>query len=130
MLCARLGEGRGPLVDDVELSRLATGIAAGVREQRPREEIEERLDALEDLLLRAGHTAGLGSYRSSPVPPHGYGALPGLGEGRPLLEVVVCPRGRCTRVEVPPPRGDGPGGEAGPRCALFDDALKHLDVSP
>lgn len=129
VLCARLGEPDGPLTEDAQLRALAADTVARVRQGRRRDEVDACLDELEDRLLAAGHTAGLGSYRTVPAQPFpAFEPLPGLGGGRPLLEVLTCPRERCTRVEVPAPRGTDAAGRG--HCALFDEPLKPLDVTP
>lgn len=122
MLCSRLDEPGGPLSEDAELRALTADVVARVRADRPQDEVDERLDDLEDRLLVAGHTAALGSYRTVPTTPSPYEPLPGLGSGRPLLDVLACPRARCTRVEAPVTTG-------APRCALFDEALLPFDVT-
>ncbi|MFH8798710.1 hypothetical protein ACH4F6_03775 [Streptomyces sp. NPDC017936] len=129
VLCARLAEPGGPLAEDAGLRALAADAVARVRQGRDRDEIDACLDELEDGLLAAGHTAGLGAYRTVPAQPHpAFEPLPGLGAGRPLLEVLTCPRERCTRVEAPPAPGASAAGP--PHCALFGEPLKPFDVTP
>ncbi|MFF5984356.1 hypothetical protein ACFY78_36490 [Streptomyces olindensis] len=128
MLCSRLAAPEGSLAENAELRTLVANVVAGVREGRPWEEIDEQLDDLEERLLVTGHTAALGSYRGVPVAGgSAYEPLPGLGGGRALLEVRTCPRRRCTRVEAP---AGAPATAEPSRCAVFDEPLGLLDVTP
>lgn len=127
-LCSRLGAPGGPLAEDAELRALVADVAAGVREGRRWEEVDELLDDLEGRLLVSDPTVGLGAYRGFPVPRGpAYEPLPGFGDGRALLEVRTCPRHRCTRVEAPA-RAWAAGEPS--RCAVFDEPLRPLDVTP
>ncbi|WP_327071398.1 hypothetical protein OG500_37815 [Kitasatospora sp. NBC_01250] len=121
-LCRRLTQGRDGrdgLGAGEPAERLAGFLLAELRGGRPPEELEEAFDELEELLLLAGHSAGLGSYRAAPSP--GYQPLPGTGSGHPLLSVLTCPRGRCPRVEAPTADGEEPA-----RCRIFDQPLSEI----
>jgi hypothetical protein len=118
LLCVRLRENAGLLAGDGPIGDLAASIVRRYRSGARPGELDDALDELEDLLLRAGHAGGLGSYRS--VVPS-YEGLPGLGDGHPVLEVEGCPRGRCARVEVP---GEGAG------CAVFGEPLRRIRLRP
>ncbi|MGW3338680.1 hypothetical protein ACWDCL_14560 [Streptomyces sp. NPDC001009] len=96
-------------------------ITAEVRGGRSPEELEDEFDELEDLLLAAGFTAGLGSYRTDAPPV--YQRFPGAGH--PLLRVLVCPGGCCARVEAPAPEG-GPA----PECRIFGRPLREIGLRP
>jgi len=91
---------------------LALRVAAAVRDGRSPDELSDDLDKLEELLLRAGYTAGLGNVRS--VAPD----LPGIGGGHPQLEVFACPDQTCLRV-VPP-------GDDVPVCRVLDRPLHRV----
>ncbi|MBT2442124.1 hypothetical protein J7E93_18845 [Streptomyces sp. ISL-36] len=83
-------------------ARLVETIVSALRDGRSPEQLDEFLDELEELLLAAGHSAGLGSYRTTPPPPTtGFQSLPVAGPGHPALYVLACPAGRCGRVEAP-----------------------------
>ncbi|MGF1428254.1 hypothetical protein [Kitasatospora sp. LaBMicrA B282] len=118
-LCRRLAASRDGLGAGEPAQRLAEFLVAELRGGRPPEELEDSFDELEELLLLAGHSAGLGSYRSGAAP--GYQPLPGGGPGHPLLYVLACPRGHCPRVE--PPAADG---AESPRCRIFDQPLGEI----
>ena len=92
-LCVRLSEERGPLAQPGPMRDLAVRVAAAVRDRRSPARLSDELDELEDLLLRAGNTAGLSASRS--VAPD----LPGIGGGHPQLDVFACPARACLRVE-------------------------------
>lgn len=111
-LCARLSAERGPLAVAGPMRDLALRIAAAVRGGRSATELSDKLDELEDLLLRAGHTAGLSDVRS--VAPD----LPGIGGGHPQLEVFACPTQACLRV-VPPDDDE-------PVCRVLDRPLRRV----
>nr|WP_241267229.1 hypothetical protein [Streptomyces scabichelini] len=120
VLCARFAAPGGYPVEDERMRHLVTRITAEVRAGRRPDELEDEFSELEDLLLQAGFTAGLGSYRTTPPQPS-YGQLPGTGNGYPLLEVLVCPRDSCARVEVP---------DDDPQCRVFGEPLRRLDLNP
>ncbi|MFI8347990.1 hypothetical protein [Streptomyces sp. NPDC085596] len=101
--------------------RLIDHITAEVRGGRSPEELEDSFDELEDLLLAAGFTAGLGSYRTD-TPP-GYRRF--SGAGHPLLHVLACPGGCCARVEAPAPEG-GPAAQ----CRIFGRPLREIGLRP
>ncbi|KLI96869.1 hypothetical protein WQ59_26565 [Streptomyces sp. KE1] len=81
----------------------------------PEERILAELAHLEELMRRHGLVGG-GSVSRGEADPGGtaYQSLPGLGPGRPLEEVYVCPAGLCDRVEIP-----RPGEAARPLCAVW-----------
>ncbi|NBH05547.1 hypothetical protein [Amycolatopsis sp. SID8362] len=112
VLCARLSADGGPLAEAGPMRDLAERIVAEVRLGRPPAELTGDLDALEDLLLRAGYTAGLSDVRSV-APP-----LPGLGGGHPQLEVFACPGETCLRV--------APLSADVPACRVLDRPLRRL----
>lgn len=116
-LCHRLTE-RAPELGP-EADRLIDHITTEVRDGRPPEELEDSFDELEDLLLAAGFTAGLGSYRSDTPPV--YQRFPGAGH--PLLRVLACPGGGCARVEAPEP-------ESPARCRIFERPLREIRLRP
>ncbi len=101
-LCRRLAETAGPLLPDARGQRLIEELTARIRAGRTPEELEEEFDELEELLLAAGHSAGLGSYRGAPR----YRGLPGSAHGHPALYVLACPGGHCARLEAPDPDAD------------------------
>lgn len=111
-LCARLSEERGPLAVVESLRDLALRIAAAVRGGESSGAMSAELDELEDLLLRAGYTAGLSDFRS--VAPD----LPGIGGGHPQLEVFACPASTCLRVE--------PLDDDVPICRVLDRPLRRV----
>jgi hypothetical protein len=111
-LCARLSEKRGPLTVVGPMRDLAMRIAVAVRDGRSPAEISDDLDELEDLMLRAGYTAGISASRS--VAPD----LPGIGGGHPQLEVFACPAQACLRV-VPPD-------DDVPVCRVLDRPLRRV----
>ncbi|GAA4880740.1 hypothetical protein [Saccharopolyspora cebuensis] len=94
------------------MNDLAMRIAAALRDGRPPAEMSGRLDELEDSLLRAGYTAGIGPFRS--VAPD----LPGIDGGHPQLEVFACPSQVCSRV-VPPD-------DDVPICRVLDRPLRRV----
>ncbi|MFF1908000.1 hypothetical protein [Kitasatospora sp. NPDC058218] len=105
---ARLGEFCRRLTgapDSLDLGpagrRLVEHLTSQLRAGRPPAELDDAFDELEELLLMAGHTAGLGSYRTAPTTGPTYRALPVAGPGHPPLHVLACPHGHCGRVEVP-----------------------------
>lgn len=94
VLCERLADAADAVRTSPEIRARAESIADRVRGGATPAELADDFDALDELLLRAGHGAGL-----SPV--RGYERLPGAGDGRPVLEVLACPGGICSRVEAP-----------------------------
>ena len=94
VLCQRLAETADPVraVDGVRA--LAEAIVERVRDGVPLDELADDFDTLEDRLLAAGYAAGLSSVRS-------YEPLPGGGAGHPVLSVLKCPGGSCSRIEPP-----------------------------
>jgi hypothetical protein len=70
-------------------------------------EVDTVLAEVENI-LRVHGLAG-GAVRGGPA----YDPLPGVGHGRPLEEVRVCPGDLCDRVEVPAL------GAAAPTCAVW-----------
>jgi len=94
------------------MCELALHVAAAVRVGRSPDEFSDDLDELEELLLRAGYTAGLGDVRSA-VPN-----LPGLGGGHPQLEVFACPDQTCPRVVS--------AGSGVPLCRVLDQPLRRV----
>lgn len=116
-LCHRLTEPAPEL--GPEADRLIDHITTEVRDGRPPEELEDSFDELEDLLLAAGFTAGLGSYRSDTPPV--YRRFPGAGH--PLLRVLACPGGGCARVEAPEPVSPA-------RCRIFERPLREIRLRP
>ncbi|EIE98857.1 hypothetical protein [Saccharomonospora glauca] len=76
-------------------------------------EVEEILRA--HGLVGSGAVPRGGASYSSPAPPgSAYQPLPGLGGGRPIEEVHVCPGNLCDRVELP-----RPGAAIAPTCAVW-----------
>jgi hypothetical protein len=69
------------------------------------------LDALDDLLIRAGVPGGLLSNTREYRPPLG-------SRGHPVIRVWVCPNDVCDRW-----RPVEPGEACGPRCAVTDSVL-------
>ncbi|MFD8912286.1 hypothetical protein [Streptomyces sp. NPDC059575] len=120
-LCHWLTTSPGTEDLDPPVRLLTEYITSEVRGGRPPEELEEDFDELEDLLLVSGLSSGLGSYRTDAPPP--YQSFPGTGPGHPLLHALVCPRGHCARVEVPPSEDDGR-----PACRIFGETLREFRV--
>lgn len=77
------------------------------------EQIRTALAELEELLRQRG-LVGAGSVVRGDPQPGTYQPLPGLGAGRPLEEVYVCPGGLCDRVQIP-----RPGPSEAPQCAVW-----------
>ncbi|RST13503.1 hypothetical protein, partial [Streptomyces sp. WAC05374] len=103
--------------------RLAESITSALRSGRSPGELDDLFDELEEELLAAGHSAGLGSYRTTPPPPTpGYQPLPVAAPGHPALHVLACPRGHCGRVEAP--GDDAPH----PACRVFDQPLRTVPI--
>ncbi|WP_197319934.1 hypothetical protein [Saccharomonospora sp. NB11] len=117
-LCVRLGETRGPLAEAGPTRDLALRIAATVRDRGSSASVSvsRDLDALEDMLLRAGYTAGLSPSRAL-VPD-----LPGVGVGHPQLTVLACPAQVCARVE--PPDAEAPV------CRVLSRPLRRVPLQP
>jgi hypothetical protein len=124
-LCRRLtstGQGSEPRPDlGPEARRLIASLTEQLRGGRSPEELEDSFDALEELFLAAGYTAGLGSYRTT-APPS-YQRLPGSGQQHAWLYALGCPGGRCARVEAPEPDADEPA-----TCVVFDRPLREIGL--
>ncbi|WP_329460919.1 hypothetical protein [Streptomyces sp. NBC_01431] len=121
-LCRRLMATPAELTADETMRRLVDHILTEVRAGRPPEELEDRFDEVEELLLAAGHSAGLGSYRTI---SGSYHPLPRAGNGHPTLYVLACPLSQCARVEAPAVDADRP-----PRCLVFGQPLRELPLRP
>ncbi|MGW4347645.1 hypothetical protein ACWEL8_21580 [Streptomyces sp. NPDC004690] len=121
-LCRRLMAAPDGLTADARMRELVDGILAEVRAGRPPQDLEDRFDEVEELLLAAGHSAGLGSYRTT---PGAYRRLPGGGHGHPPLYVLACPLGHCSRVEAPDPGAGRP-----PHCQVFERPLREITLRP
>ncbi|MFJ6572547.1 hypothetical protein ACIQNU_34570 [Streptomyces sp. NPDC091292] len=120
-LCHRLTSAPGMPDLGAEGDRLVADIISQVREGRSPEEFEDAFDDLEDRLLAAGHSAGLGSYRTETPPA--YQSFPGAGPGHPWLYVLACPRGHCARVEAPASEGAEPSA-----CRVFGGPLREIGL--
>ncbi|MEU1504664.1 hypothetical protein [Kitasatospora sp. NPDC005748] len=125
---ARLGEFCRRLTsapDSLDLGpaghRLVEHLTAELRAGRPAAELDDVFDELEELLLMAGHSAGLGSFRTTPVPGPAYRALPVSGPGHPPLHVLACPHGHCGRVEVP-------DAAQASQCRVFGQPLRAVGL--
>lgn len=94
VLCRRLADDTDAVRTSPEVGALAESIAGRVRDGVALDELDEELDELEILLLRAGHAAGLSPVRS-------YERFPGADDGHRVLEVLACPASVCARVEAP-----------------------------
>lgn len=81
-------------------------------------EVDGVLAEVEDILRRHGLVGSGGAVRGGPA----YQPLPGVGGGRPLEEVHVCPGDLCDRVEAPAL------GIAAPTCAVWDCPLPLFRV--
>lgn len=124
-LCLRLTDASGSLGLGERGVRLVETITTELRAGRTPEELDDAFDELEEELLAAGHSAGLGSYRTTPLPPNpGYQQLPVTGGIHPPLHVLACPRGHCGRVEAPPGEGAAPH----PGCRVFDQPLRTVPI--
>ncbi|MCZ4120311.1 hypothetical protein [Streptomyces sp. H39-S7] len=122
-LCHRLASSSGMPGLGAEGDHLVEHLISQVREGRSPEDLEDAFDALEDQLLAAGYSAGLGSYRTDAAPA--YRSFPGSGPGHPWLYVLACPRGHCARVEAPAsPEG------ATPACRVFGGPLREVGLRP
>lgn len=109
--------------DDVaEFTALAGPEAARVLARLRGQDVGEReVDAVlaeVDEILRVHGLAG-GTMRGEGT---AYDPLPGVGRGRPLEEVHVCPGDLCDRVEVPAL------GAAAPTCAVWACPLPRYRV--
>ncbi|MEU0899642.1 hypothetical protein [Streptomyces massasporeus] len=103
--------------------RLIESITSELRIGRAPEELDEAFDELEEELLAAGHSAGLGSYRTTPTPlTPGFQQLPVAGRNHPPLYVLACPRGHCGRVEAPGDEAPHPG------CRIFEQPLRTVPL--
>ncbi|MET9826268.1 hypothetical protein ABZ038_32495 [Streptomyces sp. NPDC006349] len=122
-LCRRLTDAPGSLVLGERGLRLVESITAELRAGRTAEELDDIFDELEEELLAAGHSAGLGSYRTTPPPgTPGYQRLPVSGPVHPALHVLACPRGHCGRVEAS--GDDAPH----PDCRVFGQPLRTVPL--
>ncbi|MCX2185753.1 hypothetical protein KV205_35410 [Streptomyces sp. SKN60] len=126
-LCRRLADpAASPELDALGEpgARLVDAIASALRDGRSLQQLGDHLDELEELLLAAGHSAGLGSYRTTP-PPTGpvFQRLPVAGPAHPALYFLACPTGRCGRVEAP---DDGAPDQ--PACGLLGRPLNPLPL--
>jgi hypothetical protein len=101
LLCERLAE--WPTVPPIFHEFLAK-LRAGVE--------PSDFDAMSRLALEI-HPPGLSRDRI-------FQDLPTGGAGHPQLDVLVCPRKRCARVEAPPASGDDPV------CPVFAEQLARL----
>lgn len=133
VLCARLADLSGSSGEDAALDALTARLIALLEHERTAVPNSARsdaavldsvLDELDSLLPRTGPTGGHSSNRTSPSQPL-FSPLPGMGNNHPLLEVLVCPRNRCQRVEIPDEAGLG-----APRCRIFNERLKALGLTP
>ncbi|MFG2480884.1 hypothetical protein [Streptomyces fagopyri] len=122
-LCHRLTASPGMPDLGAEGDRLVEHIISQVREGRSPEEFEDAFDELEDQLLAAGYSAGLGSYRTDTPPA--YQSFPGAGPAHPWLYVLACPRGHCARVEAPASEDGQP-----PACRVFGGPLREIGLRP
>ncbi|MEV5427993.1 hypothetical protein [Streptomyces sp. NPDC052701] len=77
--------------------------------------VHSALDELEEHVRRAG-VAGWSTHRG-PRPD----ALPGLGDGRAIEEVCVCPRSLCARVDD---AAADPGGD--PLCQVWNARMPRV----
>ena len=77
-LCARLGEGDGPLVDDEDIRSLAAAAVAAVRDGTAEPALRALFEQLEAAMRRAGLAHGLGASGHRADPPVRYQGLPGL----------------------------------------------------
>lgn len=122
-LCRRLTDASGAAGLGERGLRLIESITSDLRAGRLPGELDDAFDELEEELLAVGHSAGLGSYRTTPPPPTpGYQRLPVAGPGHPPLHVLACPRGHCGRVEAPDPEAPHPG------CRIFDQPLRPVPL--
>ncbi|MFI6417198.1 hypothetical protein ACIBG6_07250 [Streptomyces sp. NPDC050842] len=126
-LCRRLTDpSSSPELDALgeQGARLVEAIVSSLRDGLSPQRLGYHLDELEELLLAAGHSAGLGSYRTMPPPPvPGFQSLPVAGPGHPALYVLACPAGRCGRVEAP-----DAGVPEQPACGIFGRPLNMVPL--
>ncbi|WP_017236356.1 hypothetical protein [Streptomyces sp. SS] len=126
-LCRRLADPASSAELDAlgeQGARLVEAVVSALRDGRSLPQLGDHLDALEELLLAAGHSAGLGSYRTTPpLPVPGFQSLPVAGPGHPALYVLACPTGRCGRVEAPD--ADAPDQ---PVCGILDRPLNAVHL--
>lgn len=94
VLCRRLADAADAVRTSPEIRARAESIADRIRGGATPGELADDFEELEELLLRAGHAAGLSPVRS-------YERLPGAGDGHRVLEVLSCPGGTCSRFEAP-----------------------------
>ncbi|MCQ4203917.1 hypothetical protein ACFWGR_11230 [Streptomyces sp. NPDC060311] len=122
-LCLRLTDPSGSLLLGERGLRLVEFITSELRTGRHPDELDDVFDELEEELLAAGHSAGLGSYRTTPAPPTpGFQPLPGTGHRHTALHVLACPQGHCERVEAPDDDSPPPG------CRIFDQPLRPVPL--
>ncbi|MEU9065672.1 hypothetical protein AB0D60_02105 [Streptomyces sp. NPDC048306] len=122
-LCLRLTDPSGSLLLGERGLRLVEFITSELRTGRHPDELDDVFDELEEELLAAGHSAGLGSYRTTPTPPTpGFQPLPGAGHRYAALHVLACPQGHCERVEAPDADFPPPG------CRIFDQPLRPVPL--
>ncbi|MFF7734158.1 hypothetical protein [Streptomyces sp. NPDC007984] len=122
-LCRRLTDAPGSLRLGERGQRLIESITAELRTGRDPGELDDAFDELEEELLAAGYSAGLGSYRSTPTPvTPGYQRLPVAGGHHPPLHVLACPGGHCGRVEAPGDDAPHPG------CRIFGQPLRTVPL--
>jgi hypothetical protein len=115
-LCARLADRTGPLATDPQFAAPSERVLDRIRSG---EDATAELDLLDDLLLRAGYASGLGAHRTDGGPV--FAMLPGASAGgHPVLEALVCPADRCSRVELPPRDREDP-----PVCAVWGQSLRR-----
>lgn len=95
VLCERLADDTDAVRSAPDVRGLAESIVDRVRDGIPLDELADDFDELEELLLRAGHAAGLSPVR------HAYERLLGAGDGHRVLEVLACPGSTCPRFEAP-----------------------------
>jgi hypothetical protein len=117
-LCVRLALESAGLATQGPMRDLAMRIAGAIRTGLAPEELDDELDKLEDLLLRAGFPAGLSAARA------GYTELPGVGDGHPVLEVLACPADTCSRLEPPTEAGREPA------CHVLGGSLRRVRLRP
>ncbi|MFB7496641.1 hypothetical protein ACFC09_18465 [Streptomyces sp. NPDC056161] len=94
VLCERLADAADAVRSSPEVRACAESIADRVRGGAAPLELADDFDELEELLLQAGHSAGLSPFRT-------YERLLGVGDGHRVLEVLACPGGTCSRIEAP-----------------------------
>ncbi len=122
-LCAHLAEDDGPLPVDPALRAQVQSIVSKARAGLDLAEMRADLDALHAALRGAGVAAGLGIHRDATS--GGYRPLTGLGDGRPILQVLACPMELCTRVE--PAEADAC---RDPMCQVLDQQMRRVRIEP